>query len=605
MPITIQSHNQTEVAVRCSKDFRLMDAIKSLPRDSRRWTGREWLVRREYLNQLLALPAFQEAEIAPLLVEEEPLPGGPPRPGGLAIDLPGGTLRPYQVEDLEYIFFHQGRALVADVMGLGKTPTALAWLYNRPDLRPALVVCPASIKLQWGRQAARWLHGLDLRHPRDLPPAIALLQGTKSAPVPAQAQVAIVNYDIMSKRLSDILAWRPRVVVFDESHYIKEAKANRSKAARVLAQQPQVQSVLGLTGTPVKNRPGELWHQVLCINPTIWPNWFQFAMRYCDPQRHQTTAKRDEQGRVLNKQGLPVKEAGGEVDWNVAWNFRGASNLNQLDSILRQRVMVRHLKDVLGMEEPDPITLPFEGDLREYQRVRKQIRERLRALREDLRRQRQTIEELPEAERAKALEERAERNSMARLYGYVITEITQLRQEAARAKMPAAIEWTKDFLESGEALVVFTWHHEISEMLIAALNAETEVANPAPLDGRMPARKRQEWADRFIAGEWQVLVCNLQAMGIGMDGLQRRASYLAFAEMGWSPSDHAQAIGRLHRDGQQHPVTPYYLLCADTIDEDISKLLDAKNSVTSAVVGEMDQYGILESIVDLVVDEEG
>ena len=92
-------------------------------------------------------------------------------------------------------------------------------------------------------------------------------------------------------------------------------------------------------------------------------------------------------------------------------------------------------------------------------------------------------------------------------------------------------------------------------------------------------------------------------MGMGVDGLQHGASHLAFLEFGWSPADHAQAAARLHRQGQDNAVTAYYLLAANTLDEKIADLLDCKSTITSAVVGEMDTAGILESIIDAIAEE--
>jgi len=109
--------------------------------------------------------------------------------------------------------------------------------------------------------------------------------------------------------------------------------------------------------------------------------------------------------------------------------------------------------------------------------------------------------------------------------------------------------------------------------------------------------------DAFERGEHQVLICGLKAMGMGVDGLQHGASHLAFLEFGWSPSDHAQAAARLHRQGQKEPVTAHYLLAADTLDEKIADLLDCKATVTSAVLGEMDTFGIMESIIDAIAEE--
>ena len=108
-------------------------------------------------------------------------------------EMPGGTLYDYQVSALERIAAFQGRALIADEMGLGKTPNALAWLYANPHLRPALVVCPASIKLQWAREASAWL-GIPLDD-------IQVLKGVKPGWV--SEDIVICNDAILSKRLAD------------------------------------------------------------------------------------------------------------------------------------------------------------------------------------------------------------------------------------------------------------------------------------------------------------------------------------------------------------------------------------------------------------------
>jgi len=192
-------------------------------------------------------------------------------------------------------------------------------------------------------------------------------------------------------------------------------------------------------------------------------------------------------------------------------------------------------------------------------------------------------------------------NSTKKLYGFLIQEITKLKKEAAMAKLDLAIDWVANFAES-ERLVVFTHHHDLSDALHTGLIYKG-LNIPPPLDGRTSQRYRQEAVDFFAKGESQVLICGLKAMGIGVDGLQHGASHLAFLEFGWSPADHAQAAARLHRQGQEKPVTAYYLLAADTLDEKIADLLDCKGTVTSAVLGEMDTAGIMESIIDAIAEE--
>ena len=138
--------------------------------------------------------------------------------------MPGGTLYDYQVTALERIAAFQGRALLADEMGLGKTPNALGWLYANPHLRPALVVCPASIKLHWAREASHWL-GIPLDD-------IQVMKGVKPSPV--TENIVICNYDILTRRLADLHQHQFRAIILDESHYVKEAEAKRSKMAKLL-----------------------------------------------------------------------------------------------------------------------------------------------------------------------------------------------------------------------------------------------------------------------------------------------------------------------------------------------------------------------------------
>ena len=490
-------------------------------------------------------------------------------------EMPGGTLYGYQVAALERVEAFQGRALIADEMGLGKTPNALAWLYNNPHLSPALIVCPASIKLQWARESARWL-GIPLDE-------IQVLKGVKPSPV--TEDIVICNYDILAKRLADLHRHQFRAIILDESHYIKEAGTKRSKMAKLLCDQPCVQSVLALTGTPVLNRPKELWHQVYCINPRIWPSFYPFAKKFCDPQRVDTTWNFEKKSR------------------NQAWDYNGASNLDVLDETLREKLMIRRRKADVMDELPslETVTVPFEVNLTGYRKARKEVHQRLEEKRDELREQREQINRMSEDARDEAIAGRAEENSGKHLYGYLINEISKLKKEAAMAKLDLAIDWVTNFAEA-ERLVVFTHHHDLTDALYAGLT-EKGVNVPPPLDGRASQSYRQRTVDAFSRGGYQVLICGLKAMGMGVDGLQHGASHLAFLEFGWSPADHAQAAARLHRQGQENPVTAYYLLAADTLDEKIADLLDCKSTVTSAVLGEMDTAGIMESIIDAIAEE--
>ena len=166
----------------------------------------------------------------------------------------GGELKPFQRAGVAYLLA-QRRAFLADEQGLGKTIEALATL-EADDAYPAIVVCPASLKLNWIREIERWLPGRSTQ----------TLTGMGSGgPIPA-ANITVVNYDILAARGEALAAMGPKAVVLDESHYCKNAAAKRTQAvARLAASVPNEGLVLALTGTPVMNRPPELISQLRII----------------------------------------------------------------------------------------------------------------------------------------------------------------------------------------------------------------------------------------------------------------------------------------------------------------------------------------------------
>ncbi len=171
------------------------------------------------------------------------------------LDVPGlgGELKPFQRAGVSYLL-SQRRALLADEQGLGKTIEALATV-QADGAFPAIVVCPASLKLNWMAETQRWLPGREVQ----------MISGTAGAPI-APADLTIVNYDILGSRLEALRELGPRALVLDESHYCKNARAKRTQAAGALAHAlPREGLLLALTGTPVVNRPTELVSQLRII----------------------------------------------------------------------------------------------------------------------------------------------------------------------------------------------------------------------------------------------------------------------------------------------------------------------------------------------------
>ncbi|HEV7883094.1 MAG TPA: SNF2-related protein, partial [Solirubrobacteraceae bacterium] len=180
----------------------------------------------------------------------------------------GGKLAPFQWAGVRYVLDAR-RAFVADEQGLGKTVEALAAL-EADGAFPAVVVCPASLKLNWEREAARWLAHR----------SVAVIDGRVAAA--PTADITILNYEIVGAHRDALARTGPRALVVDESHYVKNPKAKRTQAVRRLAETIAPDGLrLALSGTPVLNHAEELVSQLRVIGRLEdFGSGAQFARRF-------------------------------------------------------------------------------------------------------------------------------------------------------------------------------------------------------------------------------------------------------------------------------------------------------------------------------------
>ncbi|HEX3434043.1 MAG TPA: DEAD/DEAH box helicase [Solirubrobacteraceae bacterium] len=440
----------------------------------------------------------------------------------------GGELKPFQRAGVRYLL-SQRRAFLADEQGLGKTIEALATL-QADDAYPAVIACPASLKLNWLREIDSWLPGR----------RTVVLSGTGGSGDAGEAEIVVVNYDILAARESELAALAPRALVLDESHYCKNGSAKRTQAAtRLAASVADDGLVLALTGTPVMNRPQELISQLRIVGRLAdFGSGAQFGER-----------------------------------------FRGSDAHHRLHWHLRARCFVRRLKaDVLPQlpaktRSVVPVALDNEG---EYRLAERDVVAWLRSRPLDL-------AEL-DAKVAAAL--RAER----------LVRLNALKLLAARGKLHAALAWIHDFLSSGERLVVFASHREIQQAVVERFPHALHVLGK---DSHTRRDDAVQCFQREDSPENQLIVCSTAVAGQGLT--LTRASNVAFLELDWTPAKHDQAEDRCHRLGQQDAVNAWYLLAADTIDETIAKLLERKRAVIGAVTDGRPEAD--EAVVDALAHE--
>jgi SWI/SNF-related matrix-associated actin-dependent regulator 1 of chromatin subfamily A len=433
----------------------------------------------------------------------------------------GGELRPFQRAGVAYVLGAR-RTFLADEQGLGKTVQALAAL-EQDDAYPAVVICPASLKLNWERESAHWLPHR----------SVAVVSGTGTvAPV---ADITVVNYDIVHAHRPRLALRRPKALVLDESHYVKNPRAKRTKAVRRLADSLAPDALrLALTGTPVMNHAEELIAQLRIIGRLEdFGSGARFARRF---------------------QGIGAEE---RIHWH-----------------LRRRCFVRRSKaDVLPQlpakrQVAVPVALDNERD---YRLAEEDVIAWLREQPLDLR----------ELDRKVAAALRAER----------LAQLNALRRLASRGKGGAAMTWIEDFLASDEPLVVFAGHREMQDRLLERFPEALHLV------GRDSLAAREAAVRGFQSGESQLLVCATRVAGQGIT--LTRASNVAFLDLEWTPAMHDQAEDRCHRIGQHDAVTAWYLLAAKTIDETMLELIERKRRIVDAVTdgrGEADE-AVVEGVV--------
>lgn len=480
----------------------------------------------------------------------------------LSLNLNVEELYKYQIEGVHFLEQKNGRALIADEMGLGKTVQVLSWLKLHPEFSKVLVICPASLKINWQREAEKWAL-LDME----------ILNGT--TPHKIKSNDVIINYDILSYWEKHLKLKQFDVIIFDEAHYIKNNKAKRTKAFKRLVK--SVPRLIALTGTPIENKPIEIYNIVKVIDPSIFPDATDFAIEFC-----------------------------GAKKTRFGWDKNGATNTLRLNKILSSSIMIRRKKvDVLkDLPEKQIIKVPFEINNRiEYdqaetefveflkkkfntENLTEEILEELKqfAKRNDI----EVSEELTTDEIRLIKEHKFERIASAP----VLAQIELLKQLAVKGKIDQIIEWIENFLESGEKLVVFAVHKKVVSQLMEKFK---HIA--VKVDGSVSQKQRQEAVDKFQKDiKTRLFIGNIKAAGVGIT--LTAASNAAIIEFPWSPGELNQAADRIHRITQTKQVTIWNLVGESTIEEKIITLLKKKEKVITKIL-DGKQYEDQSILMDL------
>ncbi|MSO37444.1 MAG: DEAD/DEAH box helicase [Acidimicrobiia bacterium] len=452
---------------------------------------------------------------------------------------------PHQVQGIQWLDSVR-HGLLADEPGLGKTMQACA----AADAR-VLIVCPAAMRTDWMREMLRWrpeFMGVIVtsREPRD-----------KS--VYEKADFIVVNYDVLEWHADTLLQVEIRTLISDESHYVKTLKqsgnkkelsgSRRALALARLAKHVKHKRFL-LTGTPIMNRAIELWPLLFLIDPMRWGSYVKFGVRYCAGK--------------LKK--VYLKGGGGKSI--QTWDFGGRSNGLELHSILTSTCMLRRTKDILDLPEKTRYSIKVALD-------EKTAKTYLEAV----------------ADFAKWVKKNGGYAAIvAHHKAEVITRMTALRYLCAIGKIDVAAEWcVRHFDGTGRPLVVMAHHRDVTVGLAERLsNTDVESAEGTrklrvgKILGGMSDSQRTDDKDAFQRGDLDVIVCSIQAAGVGLT--LTAASDTLFVERTWAPAALVQAEDRIHRIGQKNKCVITYLDATGTIDDAIGTLLIAKQKTSACII---------------------
>lgn len=507
---------------------------------------------------------------------------------------------PFQRAGIEYMI-QRPHVLLADEMGLGKTIQAIGIINAKTDIKRALIICPASLKLNWELELKRWLTRRFMivvaSSKPDAQVSDALIRAFRFADeisqcaVPdvqlsrginrfhavldalerckqfrityfsgtCQGIILILNYDIVEYWRPAINAISLDILCCDESHYLKNSKAQRTKVVVGHWDNDPVKRIwpikakqkIFMTGTPVLNRPKELWTTVRALDRHgLGEDWYDFHMRYC----------------------------AGYKD-HFGWQIDGASNLEELQSRLRGSIMLRRKKEDVLTELPpkrrqlimlEPVTAGARRAL-ENEKTLLETGQKLAELSRE-------VEKLSVDQANQKYKEAVQKLHACQSAAFI--ETAKLRHMTALAKLRMAMDHLVNVLESENKIVIFAHHHDVIDQLVEGL-AEYGIVS---FDGRTDVAKRQKLVEQFQKEpKIRVIAGSIGAMGSGWT--LTAASYVAFAELDWVPGNLNQAEDRLHRIGQTGSILVQHLLLDGSFDSRMAKSIVQKQQVIERAAG--------------------
>ena len=483
--------------------------------------------------------------------------------------LDGKSLYAFQNTGVRFIEESGARCLVSDEMGLGKTPQSIAAVYLHPELQPFIVVCKSSLKAQWQHEIMRWM-GEDyfaqiLDSPKDVP-----LVGLKAY---------ILSYDILrrfagsgkkkrvknpeelpdyftretessqekSKLVQLIHKLKIKTIILDECQQIKNSDSQRTIFTRAICK--EVNHVIALSGTPIKNNASEYFPVLNILKPEMFPRYSTFLMNECDSYFN---------GYGYKTGGLRNPE-----------RF-----LEKTSSFIIRRTRAEVLPDLPKIRRSFQFHELSKEVEKAYIDTFKQFRDEYNS---------------------------SESNSFEDS-GNVLAFLSKMRHLTGLSKVNPCIDYVMEIMGStDDRVTIFVHHKDVAEILKTKLNALFSELDIPPCAIHAAGSSSLETEKSFEKS--RVLICSTLAGGEGLN-LQRLCRRLVMLERQWNPANEEQAESRFPRpEGMQTDfIDGVYMVAIGTVDEFFSEIIERKREIVGKTLDgkavEWDQSSLIKELAE-------
>ncbi|GFS90155.1 hypothetical protein TNCV_508161 [Trichonephila clavipes] len=435
------------------------------------------------------------------------------------------SLLPFQRDGVNFAIQHEGRVLIADDMGLGKTIQAIAIANYYSEDWPLLIVTPSSVRYSWQQSFHTWLPSLDEHE-------ISVINSSKDH-IPNN-KVILMSYDLLTKMKDTIINRKFKSIILDESHFLKNPKSARTKAAQDIIK--NVKRIVMLSGTPALSRPIELFTQISALRSRDFFSYMEYGMRYCN---------------------------GKQLPWG--WDFSGSSCMEELQIVLEETVMIRRLKSEVMQQLPDKF------------------------------RQMIVLDPSKVSTKSKVLIAMSQKFKQEALRGMEKRGVLlEYFHETGEVKLKAVCEYILDLLESDRKFLCFAHHKNVINGICNAIEGKN--VDYIRIDGSVSSEQRKKLCDKFQLNDaCRVAILSITSANCGIT--LTAANLVVFAELFWNPGILTQAEDRAHRIGQQDNVVVQYLVAKGTADDEMWPLVQRKLDILNKAGLSKDNFKSADTVM--------